>query len=193
MPLSDLALALEPVVRFLRKHSVAYFVGGSVASSHHGAARSTLDVDLTVQLTAGVVVELVAELGNAYYLNEATIRTAIARKSCFNLVHLDTSFKVDVFVVGNEPFQMVSQQRAITTKFGEENGFEVRVASVEDILLIKLAWYRLGDESSERQWRDLTTLAKLHAERLDLEYLEYWAGLQGTADLLNRLLAESRV
>ena len=45
---SELVQALTPVVRFFVNQQIDYFIGGSVASSHHGASRSTLDVDLTV-------------------------------------------------------------------------------------------------------------------------------------------------
>ena len=38
--------ALEPVARVLQALEVRFYIGGSVASSFHGASRSTLDVDL---------------------------------------------------------------------------------------------------------------------------------------------------
>ncbi|MDX1927143.1 MAG: hypothetical protein SFV81_11530 [Pirellulaceae bacterium] len=83
---SRLKLALQPVVSFLDRSKTPYFIGGSVASSYHGASRSTLDVDL------------------------------------------------------------------------------------------------------ERQWNDLTTVAKLNAKLLDLEYLHSWSRTKGLTDLINRLL-----
>jgi hypothetical protein len=47
---AQLIQALEPVARAFKVVGVDYYVGGSVASSYHGAARSTMDVDLVANL-----------------------------------------------------------------------------------------------------------------------------------------------
>ena len=185
---TDLIQALRPVVAFLEQSKTHYFVGGSVASSYHGASRSTLDVDLTTQMNESVVSDLCTALENEYYLNEQAIRSAIGRKSCFNLIHLETSFKVDVFVSDSSPYSEISQKRAIIGEIGDDPPLSVRMATVEDIILIKLDWYRIGGEASERQWNDLTTVAKLNAKLLDLEYLRNWSETKGLTVLLNRLL-----
>lgn len=49
----DLVLALEPVARLLQTLGVRFYIGGSVASSFHGAVRSTMDVDIVCELTEG--------------------------------------------------------------------------------------------------------------------------------------------
>ena len=46
----DLVDALAPVVTTLEKLGIRYFIGGSVASSFHGAVRSTMDVDIVCEL-----------------------------------------------------------------------------------------------------------------------------------------------
>ncbi|HET7292328.1 MAG TPA: hypothetical protein VFM88_07880, partial [Vicinamibacteria bacterium] len=53
-------------------------------------------------------------------------------------------------------------------------------------LLAKLEWFRLGGESSERQWTDILGLLRANGERLDRPYLERWAEALGVADLLER-------
>ena len=62
------------------------------------------------------------------------------------------------------------------------------MATKEDIILIKLQWYRLGNELSERQWNDLTTVVKLNRGYLDLSYLRQWSVDLNVDDLLERLL-----
>ncbi len=52
--------------------------------------------------------------------------------------------------------------------------------------LHKLAWYRLGNEVSDRQWGDLLGLLKVQSGSLDREYLERWARLLNISDLLSR-------
>ncbi len=187
---SELASALRPVVAFLESSKTRFFVGGSVASSYHGASRSTLDVDLTAQLSEASVPDLCAALSGEYYLNEQSIRSAIRRNSCFNLIHLETSFKVDIFVSDSSPYSNLSQERAVIGEVGNDPPLLVRMASVEDIIVIKLDWYRLGGETSERQWNDLLSVAKLNAKLLDLEYLRTWAGVKGVLPLFQRLMRE---
>ena len=48
--------ALKPVARVLQSMGVRFYVGGSVASSYHGASRSTLDVDLVAELMGSFAV-----------------------------------------------------------------------------------------------------------------------------------------
>jgi len=49
------------------------------------------------------------------------------------------------------------------------------MASAEDTVLSKLEWYRLGGETSDRQWRDLLNVLKVQGERIDTVYLRHWA------------------
>lgn len=186
---SELVQALSPVIRFFKDYDIRYFVGGSVASSHHGASRSTLDVDLTVVFDEGKISPLIERLSGDYYLSEPAMRDAVRRKSCFNLIHLKTSFKVDVFVSRGREFDEISQDRSINAELGETHQLAVRIAAVEDIILIKLQWYRLGNEISERQWNDLTTVVRLNRPDLDIVYLQYWATQLEVDDLLLRLLS----
>ena len=185
---SELVQALTPVVRFFVNQQIDYFIGGSVASSHHGASRSTLDVDLTVVFRDIHIKPLIAELSGEYYLSEAAIRDAVRLKSCFNLIHLKTSFKVDFFVSRDRDFDHLSQKRASVASLGKTPQLQVRVATAEDIILIKLQWYRLGNEVSERQWTDLTNVLRLNRQMLDVAYLQEWANRLDVDDLLSRLL-----
>jgi len=104
------------------------------------------------------------------------------------LIHLPTSFKVDVFVGRGRQFDESSFARSTISRLGTtDNGIDVPIASVEDILLAKLEWYRVGNEASERQWDDVTRLVKLNRDNLDWSYLESVADEIGVGDLLNRL------
>lgn len=77
----------------------------------------------------------------------------------------------------------------MTIDLGEQVPLLARVATAEDIVLIKLQWYRLGDEVSQRQWSDLIQVVRLQAGQLDKEYLGRWVEELGVADLLERVWA----
>ena len=64
------------------------------------------------------------------------------------------------------------------------------VASPEDTILAKLEWYRLGDEISDRQWRDILGVLAVQGDRLDLAYMRQWAATLDVSDLLERALGE---
>ena len=81
------------------------------------------------------------------------------------------------------------QDRAVSETIGDAGSLSAPVATAEDIILLKLEWYRLGNETSERQWNDLTLVARLQGNRLDHEYLSSWANELGVADLLGRLMS----
>jgi hypothetical protein len=187
---SELVQSLLPVVDQLDRLGVRYCIGGSVASSVHGASRSTLDVDLGAELDEAAALRLVAALQNEFYVSKQAVVDAVRRRSCFNLIHLATSFKVDIFVSKGRAFDRSVQDRAVRDKIGEGGHLAAPIATAEDIILLKLEWYRLGNETSQRQWSDLTTVAKLQADRLDHGYLRHWAKELGVADLAERLLRE---
>ena len=84
----DLLLALKSVAEAFAHLGTRYYVGGSIASSFHGAMRSTMDVDLLCELDESHVEELVRLIGSDYYASKPAIYDAIRRQSCFNLIHL---------------------------------------------------------------------------------------------------------
>jgi hypothetical protein len=192
MSSADLFQAMTPVLRAFDEMGVAHYVGGSVASSALGLPRTTIDADLVAVLKLGHVEGLVARLSGDYYVSGSMIRDAIRRESCFNLIHLATMFKVDVFVAKSRPFDQSALSRISQEDIGEpEDELRVWLASAEDVVLNKLEWYRLGEEVSERQWLDVQGVLKVQRGRLDLAYLRKWAQPLNVQDLLERALTEA--
>ena len=189
--LEDLVAALGPVAKTLDSLRVRYYVGESVASSYHGAARSTMDVDLVCELLDEHVSQLVKSVGEEFYVSENAARDAVKRRSCFNLIHQPTSFKVGLFVSRERDFDLECMRRATTARFGERQHIDVRVASVEDSIVSKLEWFRLSNETSERQWDDVSRLRDLLGEAADIDYMQKAARSVNVEDLLKRLFGES--
>ena len=186
--LQDLVDALKPVVDVLNEIAAPHYVGGSVASSFHGATRSTMDVDIVCVLSDVAVPVLVSRLSDRFYISESAVRDAVRRRSCFNLIFYANSFKVDVFVSRGRPFDIQSMQRARPHRLGDSPGVDVPIATAEDVIISKLEWYRLTNETSQRQWEDVSRLKELLGDEIDRSYLQTAAQSVGVADLLEKLM-----
>ncbi len=184
-----LCVALE-LAGHLDRLGIPYVAGGSLASSFHGEPRSTNDVDLVVALTPEQVDPLVRALGQGYYVSTAAAREAAGTGGAFNVVHLATAVKADLFVAGTDPFDAERIARGIRQRFGESPGSTLAIDSAEDTILRKLEWYRRGGEVSERQWRDVIGIIRAQGARLDWTRLESWAPRLGVDDLLARARSE---
>jgi len=176
----------------LESRGLDYVVGGSLASSINGEPRSTLDIDLVVALSGEDVDPLLAELGDDFYSDSEALHRAIETRSSANLVHLPTSIKVDMFVAGGSPVDETQMQRRVRMKVTEDPDRYLYIYTPEDILLQKLRWYRLGNEVSDRQWRDVLGIILVQGDALDQEYLAREATLLEVGDLLERALRMSQ-
>ena len=185
--IDDLIAALRPVKVSFESLDIRYFVGGSVASSFHGATRSTMAVDLVAKMSPPHVTPLLAKISDEFYASELAIRDAIERKGCFNLIHHATSFKVDVFVCKGRPFDNASMTRSVKGEIGLTSKIVVPFATPEDTIISKLEWYRLGNEVSQRQWDDITRVMRILGAKIDADYLKATADEVGVADLMERL------
>ena len=190
MPPEPIAVMLLVTDAF-EKLGVRYVVGGSLASSMYGVVRATVDVDLLADLSLAQVDPLVQTLHGEFYLDVNSIREAIQRKTSFNLIHLKTMFKVDVFIRKPRTFDQAQLDRRVKQIVSTDPERQAYVATAEDNILAKLDWYRLGGETSERQWRDIIGILRFEKERLDLSYLRQSAASLYVIDLLQRALSEA--
>ena len=191
MSAPDLVLALMPVVEALEALGVRHYVGGAVASSAHGVARASLDVDVVADLRDEQVPPFVARLASAYYVDEGRAREAVRARQSFNLIHLGTMLKVDVFVSKGRAFDEEALRRARPQALAETpDAPRVAMASAEDTVLAKLEWFQAGGEVSQRQWSDIIGVLTTSVKHIDREYLRHWAEPLGVVDLLDRAFGE---
>jgi len=182
--------ALGPVLDVLEALGVRHYVGGSLASSAHGIPRASIDADILAELQPGDVARFVTALGDRYYIPDDRVSDAVDRRASFNLIHLASMLKIDVFVAKDRAFDRRALGRARPEPLESEAGRRVPLASAEDIVLAKLEWYRKGGEVSERQWGDVIGVLRTGGAKLDLPYLRELAPDLGVSDLLERAVAE---
>jgi hypothetical protein len=177
---------------------VPYCVGGSFASTVHGEARATRDVDILAGMQSTHVVRFVAALEGTFYIQREEVREAVGlaptlrntphQRATFNIIHQASFFKADIFVSSGRSFDTSQFARRVLIEVLPGQSFAI--ASAEDTILAKLEWYRMGGEVSDRQWRDVLAVLAAQSTRLDYSYLHQWATTLNLRDLLDRALGD---
>ena len=171
--------ALQPIIEALDRAEVAHMLTGSLASSMHGIARTTADIDLVVDLDSAGLDRLIAHLDpQRHHVPHSFARQAVEQRSSFNVIDEATGWKVDLIVRRDRPFsrmEFARRERAMVA------GVPVFVATAEDSVLSKLEWARAG--GSDRQLDDAANVLRVR-QNLDHSYLREWAGTLGVLDLL---------
>ncbi len=180
--------ALLKVLLVFDKMSIPYVIGGSFASSIHGMPRSTNDADVLALIKPEQASLFAAELQDEFYADEQAIMQAVKTRRSFNVIHLESMFKVDVFVAKQSGFEAMQLERRQLEVLKPDPRRTAYFATAEDTILAKLVWYRKGDEISDKQWQDILGVVRMQAGHLDLEYLRRWAAELGAADLLARAM-----
>ena len=178
------------VTDVLDELSIPYVIGGSVASIIHGMLRTTMDVDIVADLQSAHVQPFAAAFQDAFYADEQMIQQAVRCRGSFNLIHLETMFKVDIFLTKARAFDQQQLMRRVAAPVSDDEAKQIWILSAEDIVLAKLDWFRFGGEMSERQWRDILGVLKTQRGHLDTIYMRHWAQDLDLTDLLERALQE---
>jgi hypothetical protein len=183
-------VVLVEAIRAFDALGIDYVVVGSIASSIHGEYRASGDVDIVADVKLHHVDPLAEKLRGEFYVDDLMMRRAISEGRSFNIIHLQVVFKIDIFIPASElgKQQLARREQHLLDSTGLQR---IWIATAEDTILAKLHWYRLGQQISELQWRDVTGIIGTRRGRLDQDYLRLWAERLGLTDLLCRALAES--
>ena len=120
------------------------------------------------------------------YVSRDAIDEAWRRRGQFNVVLLDSGWKVDLTLRKHRVF---SEQEFARRQPAEIAGVRVFVATAEDTIIATLEWARAGE--SERQIRDVVGVLQMREGELDLGYIERWIEELGLADLWERAKREA--
>lgn len=163
----------EPFLLFtqrLHDAGLRYMISGSVAAIYYGEPRMTNDVDIILHLSRSEVARLTLAfpLEEFYCPPAEVILLEVAReqRGHFNLLHHETGFKADIYLVRHDPLHAwgLDHSKSVTYE-----GHTISLAPPEYVILRKLQFYREGQ--SGKHLRDISRmLAGLGADwsRLDL-------------------------
>lgn len=126
-----------------------YMITGATAAILYGQPRVTNDLDVVLSLDDNSRAALLRVFPEAefYVPPESVIRTEQARsqRGHFNLIHHETGYKADIYLVGADPLHAwaMPQRRRVQWHVGGT----ISVAPPEYVVLRKLEYYREGRSS----------------------------------------------
>ncbi len=183
LPVPDLLTTLDSIAEVFEYMKIPYYIGGSIASSTHGMRQAAKDIDIVANIHHAHMLSFIAMIQADYYADEKAIGKAVQEHTFFSIIHLDTLFKVDVFVPELDDF---NQQIFKRTKrhLLEKDKHIFYLESPEDIILMKLKQYKHTEKNTDDQWNDILGVFKVQGPSLDFAYLDKWASLFKVKDLL---------
>ena len=183
--MSDASDFLGNVVQTLNQAGVPYMLAGSFASSHHGAPRTTHDIDVIVDPAFDSLDRFLKAMQEKDVYFDVDVATdEFKRRGQFNIIDGRTAWKVDVIFRKARAFSREELARRVRATV---LGVDVFVATAEDTVLAKLEWARLGE--SDRQLRDVRGILEVKADALDRAYIERWLDDLGVRELWDRVCA----
>jgi hypothetical protein len=179
--------AIRRALEALQRAGVPYMLTGSFASSFHGAPRTTQDIDIVIAPTLGSLQRLVSEFPeDQYYVSREAALQAYGSESLFNVIDLESGWKIDFIVRKSRPFSVEEFTRR---REAEVLGTSVTIASAEDVILSKLEWAKMA--GSERQITDVAGILRTQGPDIDVEYVERWVAVLGVQSQWERASAEA--
>lgn len=172
---------LARIVRRLDAAGIPHMVVGSLASSFHAEPRTTRDLDLVIDPTADALRRFVDALPvSDFYVDAGAASEALDRRSSFNVVEIETGWKVDLMIRRDRPFSREEMDRRIAVRL---LGTDTYVATAEDTIIAKLEWAKAGE--SERQYLDVAGILAAN-DTLDAAYIERWITALDLAEVWER-------
>ena len=143
---------------------------GSLASAFYAVPRATQDIDVVIETGEEGVGRLVEGLLAAgWYADREAAMEAWRERGQFNAIEPESGWKADFIVRRNLSYSREEFRRRQRISL---LGVDLAVASLEDVLIAKLEWSKLGDSALQR--RDVVQLLERTWDRLDHAYLDTW-------------------
>lgn len=150
---------------------------GSMALVHYAMPRTTVDIDVVVNILPETVEQFIGEFQDDYYIPVEQARKAVAERKMFNLLNHQTILKIDCVILKKTEYEQNAFARRLRVNYAGD--FEVWIISREDLILSKLNWAKRT--KSERQLLDVASVLR---NGYDEDYVNLWAKKLGVEELL---------
>ncbi|MCE9546569.1 MAG: hypothetical protein K8T25_13765 [Planctomycetia bacterium] len=150
------------MAEFLDRHRIAFAVIGGIAVAVRGETRTTVDVDLLVQISVERGHELLAQLDSSPFLPLfPDVAEVMETAFLLPLQHRDTGIRLDL-ALALSGFEQQAVRRASSEAIA---GGCVPVITAEDLIIMKTLAGRSRDTD------DVERLVSLRRDEIDWEYV----------------------
>ena len=180
---------IKLVLDALEAAKIEYMIGGAVASWAWGEPRSTLDLDLVINVPVGSINDLSNELANREILipSDIILDALIEDRGDLPIsaTHSLSGFKADFYLLRpGDLLRNSSFNRRKLVDLGPELGV-VYLHSPEDLIIYKLIYFSLSRQS--KHLRDITAILQTLGDEIELDYIDYWVNKKGLVSLWSEL------
>lgn len=158
---------LRLITATLNNQDIHYMLSGSLALALYTIPRATRDIDMIVELQDKHLDTFFETIKGKFYFHEPTIKEEIKRRGMFNIIHLESSYKIDFIIRSDHPFEILKFQRRQQIEYF---GIKIWVITLEDLIISKLIW--IQQLESELHKRDIESL--LENPDADMDYIINW-------------------
>lgn len=169
---------LTRIAEQLDASGIAYMVIGGQAVLVHGEPRLTRDIDITLDATLGDLARVQSMIEDVGLGLLVDIDKFPAQSRLVPCRDLDSGIRVD-FLLLHSPYELEALGRTIKVRIGDT---DVRFASVEDLLILKLIAGRPRDIDDARS-------VLLKHQSLDIALIRRWLSEYG--QLLSRPILQT--
>lgn len=174
---------LQIVCKFLNQNNIDYVVVGGIAVMYHGVPRTTVDIDLIVQLDEPEIEAFTSYLQSQEFdIAEDNLTDALAENSHCTVFVDKSLLRLDIQGVISK-FDRMTLERAITVN---HLGTSIRLGTVEDTIINKILF------EGEQDLRDALGIFIRSSENLDYRYIEETCALLGIKDKWTAFLERAR-
>lgn len=175
---------LEWICNKLESFEIPYMITGGAAVGFWGHIRTTMDIDIVIQIYVDQIDRFLKSIEKEAYINLEEAERAILNKELFNIILNETCFKIDIITLDNNTdYEIQKFKRRIKIKFQNK---EIFVISPEDLIISKLIWSK-SSGGSERQLKDCESIWRLNQNELDLNYMKKWVKILKIEDEFAKL------
>ncbi len=150
---NEMLSTLSDVIRRLDELGVAYMVTGSFAMSTYAIARTTLDIDIVIEVAGIDADRFTAKFEQDYYVSSESVERSREHGLMFNMLSNRTGIKIDCIPRKSDRFEREKFERRRLASLG---GVEFWAIRKNDLIISKLRWAK--DSHSELQFRDVQRL-----------------------------------
>jgi hypothetical protein len=185
----DLEAFFNYVIGVLERLEIPYMVVGGFAAIAYGVPRSTVDVDIVVDMRMEQAQPFIAAFPDSdFYVSVESVRDSLARRHPFNVIEMATAAKVDLVPLPRDVFTRMVFGRRQRIEYVE--GHSATFIAPEDVIVAKLLAHK--NTGSDKHLRDAQGVLTVQWGDLNLDLIRKACRASEVLEPFERVLEAAR-